>query len=92
MQQDGVWFVDITVTTTLTGAPSGTDPQGQAVYSGTSYPLSLSGSGGTSFTGQARIDAGPDTAPVSGTIQWSVTVTVPGGSVNANGTESFSCG
>lgn len=86
------WLVDLSVTATLTGAPSGTDPQGRAGQGGSLNPFPVSATGGTSFTGHASIDVGPNTAPAQGTIHWSVTVTVPGGgTVEANGNESYSC-
>jgi len=85
--------VDLTVTAVLTGAPAGNNPQGQAGKPGDpQQPFTLSGSGGISFSGQVSITVGPDTEPATGSIQWSVTVTVPGaGPVQASGSEPYSC-
>ncbi|WP_117212887.1 hypothetical protein [Allorhizocola rhizosphaerae] len=86
--EGGSWLVTVTLSATLTGATSGTDPRGQAGSSS----VELNGSGGTSFSGQTTINAGPDSASVQGTIQWTVTVTVSGaGTITANGSVGFTC-
>jgi hypothetical protein len=88
----GTWSITITVTATLAEAASGTNPNGHASLGGSTTPLSFSGSSGTTFVGQATVNAGPDTAPASGSIQWTVTVSLPGGgTVSDQGSEGFSC-
>ncbi|HZM80624.1 MAG TPA: hypothetical protein VFC19_33290 [Candidatus Limnocylindrales bacterium] len=87
------WVVDLTVTATLTGAQEGNDPQGRGGKSGDLQNVTLSGTGTTSFNGQLTgITVGPHDAAASGSLQWSVTVTVPGaGPVSDNGTASYTC-
>jgi hypothetical protein len=90
--QSGTWVVTVVLTANLTDAASGTDPQGRAGQGGSMNSFALTGTG-TSFSGQTTVEAGPDSARVDGTIEWSVTVTVPGvGNVGDNGSKSFTCG
>jgi hypothetical protein len=90
--QGGMWVVTVTVDATLTEAASGSNPEGRAGLTGGAMgPFSVSGSG-TDFSGQATIEVGPSTEPASGSVKWTVTVTVPpGATVGDEGEESFSC-
>ncbi len=86
---EGRRIVMVSLSATLSNASSGTDPQGQA---GGGASFGLSGSGTTSFSGQKSVDVGAEADPPTGTISWSVTVTVAGtGDVSDSGSVGFNC-
>ena len=86
------WVVELSVTATLTGAPQGDNPQGQAGKSDNLKPFTVNGGGTTSFSGQASVSVGASGTNATGTLQWNVTVTVPGaGPEQDSGTESYNC-
>jgi hypothetical protein len=86
------WVVELSVTATLTNG-SGNSPQGQAGKPGNLQGFSMTGSG-TTFSGQATVNVGPRTdPPPSGSLEWRVTVTVPGtGMVSDGDSKSYTCG
>lgn len=88
------WVVTVSVTAALTGASAGTDPQGQAGKPGELQTFAMSGGGGTSFSGQRPVTIAPNTDPApSGSLQWRVTVTVPGtGPKEVSGSVPYTCG
>jgi hypothetical protein len=87
------WVITLSVTATLTGAPQGDSPQGLAGKQDDLRPFNVNGGGTTSFHGQMTITLGPNGETASGTVAWSLTVTVPGfGPVSDGGSEGYSCG
>ncbi|WP_203906079.1 hypothetical protein [Rhizocola hellebori] len=90
--QEGVWQVTVTLTASLANADSGTDPQGRAGQGSPLNSFGLNGSGSTLFSGQTTFDAGAAPDPLQGTVEWHVTVTVAGVSLDTNGTEGYACG
>ncbi len=89
--ESGNFVVSFSVTATLSGAASGTEPRGRAGQGSPSDPFTVNGSG-TAYTGAVTITVGPDAgATVSGSIMWTVAVTVGAETVNTGGSESFSC-
>ncbi len=89
--EGGQWRVRIIVNVTVSDPPPGLTPQGQAGLSGSMQGFSLSG-GGSSYSGSATVSVGPSTSPNVGTVQWVVTISVPGGRIARDESfEGYSC-
>jgi hypothetical protein len=79
------------VNVTVPDPPPGLAPQGQAGLSGSMQGFSLSG-GGSSYSGSATVSVGPSSSPNVGTVQWVVTMSVPGGrTARDESFEGYSC-
>lgn len=90
-REGGQWRVRISVAVTVSDPPPGVSPLGQGGPSGSMQSFSLSG-GGSSFGGSTTVAVGPDSSPNVGTVQWVVTMTVPGGqTVRDENYEGYSC-
>ncbi len=90
-REGGQWRVRISVNVTVSDPPPGVSPRGQGGPSGSMQSFSLSG-GGSSFSGSTTVAVGPDSSPNVGTVQWVVTMTVPGGqTVRDENYEGYSC-
>lgn len=90
-REGGQWRVRISVAVTVSDPPPGVSPRGQGGPSGSMQSFSLSG-GGSSFSGSTTVAVGPDSSPNVGTVQWVVTMTVPGGqTVRDENYEGYSC-
>ena len=89
--ESGQWRVRILVNVAVSDPPPGLRPQGQGGLSGSMQGFSLSG-GGTSYSGSVTISVGPSSSPNVGTVQWLVTMSVPGGrTARDESFEGFSC-
>ncbi|WP_117209209.1 hypothetical protein [Allorhizocola rhizosphaerae] len=89
--EGGQWRVRILVNVTVSDPPPGLAPQGQAGLSGSMQGFSLSG-GGTSYSGSTTISVGSSSSPNVGTVQWVVTMSVPGGrTARDESFEGYSC-
>jgi hypothetical protein len=89
--EGGQWRVRILVSVTVSDPPPGLVPQGQAGLSGSMQGFSLSGSG-SSYSGSATVSVGPSSSPSVGTVQWLVTMSVPGGrTARDESMEGYSC-
>jgi hypothetical protein len=89
--EGGQWRVRILVNVTVTDPPPGLNPQGQAGLSGSMQGFSLSGSG-TSYSGSTTVSVGPSSSTNVGTVQWVVTMSVPGGRIARDESfEGYSC-
>ncbi len=89
--EGGQWRVRIQVNVTVNDPPPGLNPQGQAGLSGSMQGFSLSG-GGSSYSGSATVSVGSSSSPNVGTVQWVVTMSVPGGRIARDESfEGFSC-
>jgi hypothetical protein len=89
--EGGQWRVRILVNVSVSDPPPGLIPQGQAGLSGSMQGFSLSG-GGFSYSGSATVSVGPSSSPNVGTVQWVVTMSVPGGrTARDESFEGYSC-
>lgn len=89
--EGGQWRVRILVNVTVSDPPPGLTPQGQAGLSGSMQGFSLSG-GGSSYSGSTTVSVGPAPSPNVGTVQWVVTMSVPGGrTARDESFEGYSC-
>lgn len=87
----GQWRVRILVNVSVSDPPPSLIPQGQAGLSGSMQGFSLSG-GGNSYSGSATVLVGPSSSPNVGTVQWVVTMSVPGGrTARDEAFEGYSC-
>ncbi len=88
------FYVTLTVTARLSGAASGTKPTATGGQADSMRSFSLSGSGGTTFSGSTTFYAGAYSPVVSifGSAYWSATVTLPNGDTTSDsGSASFRC-
>jgi hypothetical protein len=89
--EGGQWRVRILVNVSVSDPPPGLVPQGQAGLSGSMQGFSLSG-GGASYSGSTTVSVGPSSSPNVGTVQWLVTMSVPGGRIARDESfEGYSC-